>query len=76
MAETWQISSHFRPTQGVYGKEVANIGVYKRQDSKEKWWLDFSVRGIRYREPGGQTKAQAVALPPVPTSLRRRKFQI
>jgi integrase len=54
----------------MYGKEVANMGVYKRQDSKEKWWLDFSVRGIRYREPGGQTKAQAVAL------LAKRKLEI
>lgn len=33
--------------------------VYKRPESGTAWWIDFSYRGKRYREPGGRTKALA-----------------
>ena len=33
-------------------------GWYERKDTKT-WWITFSVRGNRFREPGGRTEAEA-----------------
>lgn len=46
------------------------MGVYRRKDSSSNWWISYCVSGKLYREAGGSTKAQAVAL------LAKRKVEV